>query len=159
MRRLLGCSSLVFAIGGYAAPGWDVVEYLDTTTNEWTTGPSLPTPRYGLAGVCWLWVSSVSAHSAHGVLFASHCHYLVFGTAAVALGDNIYAIGGVAWHVAASNVVEVLNTKTMTWSTGAPMTTNRAYVVRQPCHALHAWLYARYTLSHCRICGPCHGRP
>ncbi len=38
----------MFSIGGYGAPGWDVVEYYDTTTPGWTPGPSLPTPRYGL---------------------------------------------------------------------------------------------------------------
>jgi hypothetical protein len=34
---------------GRQAPGWDIVEYFDVTTRIWTTGPSLPTPRFGLS--------------------------------------------------------------------------------------------------------------
>jgi len=54
-RGLLGVAAIghiLYAIGGYAEPGWDTVESLNTLTNTWATGLlPLPTPRYGLTAV------------------------------------------------------------------------------------------------------------
>ncbi len=89
----------VFAVGGYAAPGWNIVEYFDVGTSAWVTAPPLPTPRFGLA-----------------------CE---------ALGTDLYAIGGSAYHLPAVATVEVLDTTTMTWSTAPSLTQPRAYVVSE----------------------------
>lgn len=51
-RSYLGVASwrdTVFAIGGYAAQGWDFVESFNATSSQWTGGlASMTTPRYGL---------------------------------------------------------------------------------------------------------------
>eukprot|EP00500_Bicosoecida_sp_ms1_P001034 CAMPEP_0203810020 /NCGR_PEP_ID=MMETSP0115-20131106/2683_1 /ASSEMBLY_ACC=CAM_ASM_000227 /TAXON_ID=33651 /ORGANISM="Bicosoecid sp, Strain ms1" /LENGTH=306 /DNA_ID=CAMNT_0050718791 /DNA_START=52 /DNA_END=972 /DNA_ORIENTATION=+ len=52
-RGQLGVAAVddvIYAIGGYAAKGWDIVESFDTTAQKWTQAlPALPTPRYGLS--------------------------------------------------------------------------------------------------------------
>jgi hypothetical protein len=51
-RSYLGVTAwrdTVYAVGGYAAQGWDFVEAFNTTSSQWTSGlASMLTPRYGL---------------------------------------------------------------------------------------------------------------
>ena len=50
LAAAIGSDGKVYAIGGFAPPGWNVVEALDRSTMTWDTSlPPLPTPRYGLA--------------------------------------------------------------------------------------------------------------
>ncbi len=48
-----------------------------------------------------------------------------YGLTVAAVGNTLYAIGGVAWHVPASGVVEAYDVATNTWSSKASMITAR----------------------------------
>jgi hypothetical protein len=94
----------VYAIGGFGAVQLNTNEIYSPATNTWSTGPTMPTARDGLAA---------AAAPCPGGSIAGGC---------------VYAVGGSDSSGAALNTVEVYNTFTNTWFTETPLPTKRDFL-------------------------------
>ena len=131
----------IFAIGGFTGEPTGITEVLDTKKNCWTILSPMSAPRQSMA-VAVIDNRYIWTFGGYGYRLSSYIEvYDVLsgnwstppvsmtsprkGAVAVTWGRKIFIIGGTGGQEGPLNLVETLDTDTLTWSTAAPMSLPR----------------------------------